>query len=162
MKSLIYFANVTNLDELKQTFRKFVKQYHPDVNLEVDTTKIMQQINAEYEYLITKGIPKSKTDSRTTTSQDMEDGFREVIAKIINLDDVVTIEICGTWIWISGNTYANKSKIKEAGFTWCGKKKMWSWKPDEWKRKSFKSMTMDEIRSKYGSQVVKEQKKVMA
>lgn len=38
---------------------------------------------------------------------------------------VIEIELVGSWIWVSGNTYPVKEQLKEAGIFWAGKKKKW-------------------------------------
>lgn len=40
---------------------------------------------------------------------------------IINFN--INIEICGSWIWVSGNTYGCKTELKQNGFHWASKKK---------------------------------------
>ena len=84
---------------------------------------------------------------------DLDAAIREAINNIINLN--VNIEICGTWIWISGNTYKVKEELKAAGFKWCSNKKMWSWHFGVYARKGNKKTDMEYIRNKYGSQIIK-------
>ena len=64
-------------------------------------------------------------------------------------------EICGSWIWISGNTYGCKSDLKANGFHWASKKKMWYWHDPEEQTRSNGKTTMDDIRNKYGSETIK-------
>lgn len=154
-----YFEGIKNLVELKQAFRKLLKIWHPDINHDKDTNQEMVDINNQYETL-GRTLPKSETDQRTSEEKDIFDGFREIIEKIIHLDDILTIEICGNWIWASGNTYKSKDELGLAGFTFAGKKKMWFWKPADYVKLSHKTMPMEEIRIKYGSEIVKEQRKL--
>ena len=80
--------------------------------------------------------------------------LRNVINKIINLN--IDIEICGSWIWVSGNTYGCKAELKQNGFRWASKMKMWYWHNPEEVTRSYGKTTMADIRTKYGSQVIKE------
>ena len=137
-----YFAGIETIEELKQVYRQLAKKNHPDMGGNAET---MQAINGEYEQLF-------KT-LNTENKFDMKDGFREVINQIINLD--VNIEICGSWIWVSGNTYTVKSELKAAGFMWASKKHMWYWRPEEAACHHSKGQDMESIRTKYGSQLLK-------
>lgn len=74
----------------------------------------------------------------------------KVIAELIQLDGVQT-EICGRWLWISGNTKPNKEKLKELDCKWCRKKGVWAWKHPKEKRTFSKGEDMETIRDKYGS-----------
>ena len=138
----MFFNNITSIDELKRAYRNLAKQHHPDHGGNAET---MQAINREYEQLF-KAL-------NTENKFDMKDGFREVINQIINLE--ISIEICGSWIWVSGNTYAVKSKLKSVGFMWASKKHMWYWRPEEAACHRSKGQDMNSIREKYGSHMVK-------
>ena len=83
--------------------------------------------------------------------------YIDIIDKIINLN--VDIEICGTWIWISGNTYNVKNELKAADFKWARNKKMWYWHNGEYKKKSKKKYSINDIRNKYGSEKIKNSNK---
>lgn len=149
----MYFTNIANIDELKKAYRKLAFQHHPDRggNLE-----IMKKINAEYEAMFKKlNIVSEAGESK----YNLDDGFREMINKIINLEGI-DIEICGLWVWVSGNTKEHKEALKEAGFYWASKKKMWYWRPEEAKVKGSSGIKdMDYIRNMYGSESIKTAKK---
>ncbi|MDD2627825.1 MAG: hypothetical protein PHD20_02945 [Clostridia bacterium] len=81
------------------------------------------------------------------------DGYREIIDKLINLSDI-TIELCGTWLWITGVKKEDKEKqamLKELGFSYSAKKLAWYWKPGTYRKKSKKELNLDQIRNLYGS-----------
>ena len=67
--------------------------------------------------------------------------------------DGLELEVCGDWIWISGNTFQNKTAIKEAGCRWASKKKLWYWRPADYVKKTRKTLDMDQIRNLHGSEV---------
>ena len=138
-----FFFNVASIDELKAQYKKLAKQHHPDLGGDSET---MKAVNAEYETLF-KSL-------NTEGKHDMADGFREVIDKVINFEGL-NIEICGSWVWVSGNTFAVKSELKEAGFMWARKKKMWYWRAEEAACRHSKGQDMDSIRQKYGSELLK-------
>ena len=58
------------------------------------------------------------------------DAYRAVIMQIIRLAGL-EIELCGAWLWVSGETRAHKDALKAAGLRWSAKKSMWYWRPAE-------------------------------
>ena len=76
-----------------------------------------------------------------------------IIDALLNFD--LTIEIIGTWIWVSGDTFAVKAQLKELGFKWASKKKAWYWHPEGYVRMHKKNFTLDEIKNMHGSQTLK-------
>ena len=125
-----YFNNVETLEELRKQYKELLKQYHPDNPK--GSTEATQAINAEYDRLfkVLKDRHESKTADTETNNKNMQYDFeedaklREVLQKIIHFSDI-TIEICGSWIWLAGNTYQYKTELKEIGFKWASKKKQW-------------------------------------
>lgn len=149
-----YFKNIETLEQLRKEYKRLVKENHPDNGGSDEAIKI---INAEYEELF-KVLKNSDTSENKRKYNMAEDEMlRNVINSIINLN--VDIEICGSWIWVSGNTYGCKTELKANGFRWASKKKMWYWHNPEEVTRSYGKTTMADIRTKYGSQIVKESAK---
>ena len=146
---MTYFTSIHSLEELRKEYKRLVKANHPDNGGSVEEIKI---INVEYEICFRI---LEKNDSVSSNKYDMaEDAMiREIINTIINLN--VDIEICGSWVWVSGNTYGCKDDLKANGFHWASKKKLWYWHNPEEQTRSNGKTSMDDIRVKYGSQVVK-------
>ena len=158
-----YFKDVRTLEELRRQYKELLKKYHPD-NAN-GSTEATQEINAEYDKLFKVLKDKHENNSNKTAdstntkrsdyNKNMYDwendkALREVLQKIINFDGI-EIEIVGTWIWVSGNTYSYKKELKELGFKWASQKKQWYFHTDVFKKKSHKTLSMDDIRSYYGS-----------
>ena len=146
-----FFEGVTTLDELKAAYRKLAMKYHPDRGGSVE---IMQQINDEHDRLFEelKAQHNATHDERHQTTETPAE-FRTILAMLFPLDGL-TIELCGAWLWISGQTYAHKAELKAAGCRWSNNKKMWYWRHEEAARPWHRgTATMGEIRSKYGSAV---------
>jgi hypothetical protein len=152
-----WFLNVKTIDELKKVYRKLAMQYHPDICKESYAEENMKEINNEYETMFNYIISHAtETEQKQYNKQghNVNDGYREIINKIIHIPDII-IELCGSWLWISGNTKPVKNLLKDAGFYWAAKKFQWYWRPAEYKQTyNKKSMTMDYIRSKYGSEQI--------
>ena len=145
-----YFT-AKNLDELKAEYRRLVKKYHPDCGGSVD---IMKEINNEHDRLFEelKAKHNAKADEYHQTTETAEE-FRQIIEALLNLEGLV-VELCGSWLWISGQTMKHKDALKAAGCRWSSNKKMWYWRHEEDGRRWHKgNRTIGEIRTKYGSQV---------
>lgn len=153
-----YFDNITSIEELRKVYKTLLKQYHPDNGGSEEATK---EINIEYERIFDDLSKKSTTGNEIKgtskkSAYTADKTLREVLNKIINLE--VDIEICGSWIWVSGNTYNVKKQLKAAGFRYSKTKKSWYW--GELKSFYKKKLTMDDIRNKYGSEKIETQKQV--
>ena len=61
------------------------------------------------------------------------------------------IEVCGSWVYVTGDTRAHKDTLKEAGFRWASKKLAWYFRPDDWKSANRGRWSMDRIRDTHGS-----------
>ena len=158
----MYFNNISTIQELKKVYFTLAKKFHPDINKDPQSTATMQQINNEYDRLFDQLKSKINFDNFKTTEnadfsacnytykQETSDIFRDIISKIIHIPDI-EIEICGYWLWISGNTKPYKEIFKDNGFYWSSKKFEWYWRPAEYKSFNRKTYTKDQIRSRYGS-----------
>ena len=166
---MTYFKNVNTLEELIKQYKELLKRYHPDNPN--GSTEATQQINQEYEKLFK--LLKDKHDSKQTSNTKEKTSFynnmkydfsediklREVLNKVINFTDV-TIELCGSWIWISGNTYQYKKELKEIGFKWASNKKAWYWHSEAFRKRSNKKLSMNDIRNYYGSTEVQPEQRM--
>lgn len=165
---MTYFKNVNTLEELRKQYKELLKKFHPDNPN--GSTESTQAINAEYDRLFK--ILKDRHESKKTESNHKADydnmkydfsedaKLREVLQKIIHFSDI-TIEICGSWLWISGNTYKYRTELKELGFKWASQKKQWYWYSEPFRKKSRKPLSMEDIRSYYGSTEVKPEERKM-
>lgn len=145
-----YFTNCKSLDELKAEYRRLVKKFHPDRGGDAETMKAINNEHDEVFELLKKQHNASADEFHQTTETPEE--FREIIEKLIKLDGL-EIELCGSWLWIGGNTKEHKDALKAAGCKWSSNKKLWYWHHVEEGRRWHKgNRTMSEIRTKYGSQ----------
>ena len=168
-----YFNNVNTLEELRRQYKELLKKYHPD-NPQ-GSTEACQEINAEYDRLfkVLKDKHESKSDKTADSTAHKESSYnanmydwendkalREVLQKIINFDGI-EIELVGAWLWVSGNTYSYKKELKEIGFKWASNKKQWYFHTDAFRKRSHKSLSMDDIRNYYGSTKVQTDTRVL-
>ena len=146
-----YFIGVNTLDELKAAYRRLSMKHHPDRG---GDTATMQEINAEHDELFErlKKQHNASADEFHQTTETPEE-FREIIELLLRLEGL-TVELCGSWLWIGGDTRQHKETLKAAGCRWSNNKKLWYWHHAEEGRKWRRGKaTMSEIRIKYGSQV---------
>lgn len=149
-----YFKNCQTLEDVKKTYRALCFKYHPDL-YKGDNGETMKEINAEYEKAFEMFKHKHKADNKqaaAATAAETPEMFKDIIDGLVNCDGVV-IDIVGTWVWLTGNTFEYKAQIKKLGFKWANKKKAWYWHSGEYKARRSK-MTLDEIKAKYGYQTL--------
>ena len=136
------FKNVEGINEAKKIYKQLAKKLHPDVGGDEESFKLL---NAIYTDLIEHKIYFSN-DFKI----DVE--LEKIISLILHFENI-TIELVGSWIWVSGDTKEIKDKLKELGFKWAMKKKMWFY--GEMKGRNPQEKSMEEIKSKYGSETLK-------
>ena len=154
-----YFKDVNTLEELRRQYRDLLKRFHPD-NAN-GSTEATQEINAEYDRLfkLLKDRHEKSADSNEnnakTAFNNMKYDFtedaklREMLGKIIGFDGI-TIEIIGNWIW-AFDSYIYHKELKELGFRYARNKKAWYFHTEAFRKKSHKSLSMEDIRNYYGS-----------
>jgi curved DNA-binding protein CbpA len=145
-----------DLEAIKAAYRELIKEYHPDRN--PNGLEFTKTINLAYETLkvaIEKGYLgnfKAQTGD-SVILKEMEEAIKK-LQKCKGLE----IEICGTWLWIGGNTkYWSKFLKEQVGsngkrlFSYAPNKKMWYWKPEWYHKRGKKQWDMNEIRVSFGS-----------
>lgn len=138
-----FFQSVATLEDLKKQYKKLAKKHHPDaggkhedfINMKKEYDELVQKLNGKEEH--------SKA-------------YQTIIDELIKYD--LEIEIIGTWIWITGNTYSIKKELKELGFKWASKKKAWYWYEGEYKKFHKKDFSLDEIRNMHEVTKIKKNK----
>ena len=141
------FQNVEGINEAKKIYKQLAKKLHPDmVGGDEESFKLL---NAIYTDLIEHKIYFSN-DFKI----DVE--LEKIISLILHFENI-TIELVGSWVWVSGDTKEIKEKLKELGFKWASKKKMWFY--GEMKGRNPQEKSMEEIKSKYGSETLKSKEK---
>tara|TARA_R100001530_G_scaffold127295_1_gene96468 strand:+ start:129 stop:617 length:489 start_codon:yes stop_codon:yes gene_type:complete len=132
--------------DLKTAYRLACKKYHPDIN--PNSLELMKLINVAYDFL-KEHLNKWSFDN-IKDDIGIDEILQEIFDKIKRFAGINS-EVCGTWLWVSGDTKPYKEQFKEAGLKWARKKGMWYWRPAGYRKRGKKVFSIDEIRSKYGS-----------
>ena len=140
------FQGVEGINEAKKIYKTLAKKLHPDIGGSEEDFKILNEI---YNNLIEHKIYFSNS-----SKFDIE--LEKIISLILHFENI-NIELVGSWIWVSGDTKEIKEKLKEIGFKWASKKKMWYY--GEMKAKNPNPKSMEEIKTKYGSETLKSNEK---
>lgn len=158
---MAYFINITTLEELRNQYKALLKLFHPDNPN--GSEEACKAINAEYERLFHDMKDKHDSNgSRQETSHyedakynfEEDERLRDILNQVISLSGI-NIEIIGNWVWIDGNTYQHRSYLKELGFKWASEKKRWHYHTDAFRKRSRKTLSVDQIRDLYGSTSVR-------
>jgi len=153
-----YLKGILSLEDLKKEFKKLAFKFHPDLG---GSVAAMQQLNNEYDFLSERLSNTAKAHNEAEKNKAYKDRkywgyetsetaikYRTIIEALIKYKDL-TIEICGSWLWISGNTKDHKDLLKGLGLRWARNKGMWYLGESTGHR--HKPLDMNDIRSKYGS-----------
>ncbi len=139
--------------ETKAAYRKMSLQYHPDIC--AGGEHMQKMINNAYEVL--KDFQGSIGSGQ---SSELSQVMADTLSALVHIEGL-DLEICGSWLWVGGNTYPNRSALTAAGLRFSGSKKRFYLNPDKksgGKKKWYgKSRTMDQIRQAHGSRKVSNQ-----
>jgi hypothetical protein len=136
------FREVSGINEAKKVYKTLAKKLHPDVG------------GSEEEFKLLNAIYNDFIENKIYFSNDfkIDLDLEKIISQILHFENI-TIELVGSWIWLSGDTKEIKDKLKELGFKWASKKKMWFY--GEMKGRNPQEKSIDEIKAKYGSETLK-------
>lgn len=148
-----YFHHVDCLEELKRQFHELCLKLHPDMGGSQDEFIAMKR---DYDRLFKlvrdthKAANGSVYEKETTETADE---FTDLIVALLKLN--LVIEVCGSWVWVGGDTKAVKDDLKALGGRWSRDKGRWYFTPKD-KGKRHRGWNpapwdMERIRNTYGS-----------
>ncbi|MEX2336158.1 MAG: hypothetical protein WD555_02670 [Fulvivirga sp.] len=149
MRQTNYFKDCTSLDEARKVYYRLAMKLHPDKGGDEELFKDL----ANQFHAFKPSQFKYKDEFNDWSSM----AFSGIIEALMEIPDL-TIEICGSWIWISGKTREHKDRIKsiqtnshyKRGFS--AQKKMWYFSPTGYFKRSAEEFDMESIRNIYGSE----------
>lgn len=149
-----YFTECRTAEDVKAAYKDLVKKLHPDNNPGTDTTKDFQEMQAEFktafERLKNVHVNADGEMYEKETDEAPEE-YMDILEKLFRAKGLV-IELCGSWLWVTGNTKEYKDLLKELKFRWASGKNAWYYHRDPWHKRGKGKMSLDDIRIKYGSQ----------
>lgn len=158
MTSGKYFSNCQSLEDVKTTFKTLAKQLHPDCG---GNAELFKQMMTEYKTAFERWKNCDNTShSQQKNAAETPEQYADIINQIIFFDGV-QIEIIGSWIWLSGNTYQYKDQIKALGFFYSSSKKSWYYTGSTEKSYRRGRYSMNKLRERWGSQTIQNQKQGM-
>ena len=144
------FKDCKSWDEAKTLFRTLSKKMHPDLG---GSDAQFIELKRQFEMF----TPTFSKDNEFANKEFDKRKFADIIELLKELDEV-EITFAGTFIWIEGNTYSQKDKIKAIqlqGYNsarFASKKKAWYFSPIDYSKKNGKVYGMEEIKAMFGSQ----------
>lgn len=145
---MVFFNDCKTLEEAKKLYKKLAFENHPDRG---EDNEKMQQINNEYSFFVAKFA--KGTSEEINEEFNVAQKFVDVLNKLAGLEGII-VELAGDWLWISGNTYPYKDKLKEIGCRFAPKKKVWYYREEKDKTRNPKPYSMEEIRDIYQAKQV--------
>ena len=134
---------------LKTAYRKACLKHHPDKGGDVE---IMKLVNAAYQFLKNCSTwwtgEQARKAKRTTP---LTETMQALIDKLKTLQGI-KLEIIGSWLWVSGQTYSYKKALKDLKMKFSGNKKAWYYHEDSYRKHSKKKFSMADIRNLHGAE----------
>ena len=152
--SILGLSATADPTEIKTAYRKACIKYHPDRN--PAGLEMMKAVNVAYQLLTETCYNGSERPINDEVNTCFGDELNAAINAVINLTGI-NIEICGAWVWLTGNTREYKNVIKAAGFWWAKKKAAWYYRPADYKSRNRGKWDLEKIRDTYGSTNVQTQ-----
>ena len=137
-------------EEVKKMYRQLAKAYHPDNG---GDALQMAELNNEYHELWNKLKNvhiNAKGEKYERETNETPEEFINLINALMGLDGII-IEVIGCFVWVSGDTKPHKEVLKTLKFRWHSKKLCWYLAPEDYRARSRKDYSMDEIRTMYGT-----------
>jgi len=146
MKEALNILRPKDKDDLKRAYKEAALKYHPDHGGDLE---IMKLVNLAYEFL-------NENDWHTAEMRRAAKMEPEILEAIKNIWDAlkrmpgISGEVCGTWLWVTGDTRTFKDAFKKMGLKFSGKKVAWYWRPEGYKKRTKKNFDLDDIRNIFG------------
>ncbi|MBA3694197.1 MAG: hypothetical protein H0X49_17645 [Acidobacteria bacterium] len=154
-----FFFDCYTVEAVKNHYRDLAKKHHPDLG---GDTATMQAVNVEYADAMRRAIEGEENEYRREQATAGFEPLRESIEFAVTLPENVSVIIRGFWLWLEGETYLGKDRIKSftsadgTRFRWSKHKKAWYFAAVPSSNKSGKLYSFEEIEAIYGREVINE------
>ncbi len=143
-----FFAGFSSVEEIKKAYKKLAMQHHPDLGGDAE---IMKDLNNQYHEAL-QACDGVETDGhKYKYDSDIETEIMDKLNELLTLDGL-EVDLIGCWLWIAGKTKENKEALKALSCRWHSKRKMWFYKPENWKSRKYSGGSLDDLAAKYGSE----------
>jgi curved DNA-binding protein CbpA len=156
--------NVT-VEQATKAYKKAIFKHHPDHG---GTCESFIELQKAYELVMSsltytgKQYNKQKSeleDIQKNYTQELINKMMSIIEALSYSDDV-SLNLCGNWIWLTGNTKPIKEKLKSLKFKFSKNKSAWYWYEGKYRRYGGKEVyTLNDIAYRYGKIEVAKTKK---
>jgi len=133
-----------------KAYRIKAKQYHPDHKN--GDLELMKLVNIAFQTL--EAINFQWTGSETAEGRETTP-LTETMANLwdrVKHYQGITGEIIGSWLWVAGNTYPIKDKLKDLGFRFAHSKQAWYYHDGDYWKRSRRNFDLEELRGMWGSE----------
>ena len=135
------FKNCKNFAEAKALYKKLVRENHPDMG---GSTEKMQEINRAWDNFCK--CPHFEDSAENDSVKADGTKYAQIINELLKYP--VTVDLVGSWLWVTGDTFTIKYLLKSYGFKWASKKRAWYLGDTATRSRGKKSL--DEIKDIYG------------
>lgn len=142
------FTAVKDRKSLKSLYRKLSFENHPDRGGEVENMQAINSLYEEFFYKL-KDIDANGNESEEQTEFETSEFFANIISELVKLQGI-KIELVGSWLWLSGNTFFHKDQLKSLFCFWSKSKKLWYWNGDEEKRNIRTHSKSEDLKNRFG------------
>lgn len=139
MKSNLFFG-CTSADEVQLRFDELSKVF-------INQNEMLKSINAEYSTLMNV-LATTKSEEPVKERATVSEKIKELQEKVN--PEGLHLEICGTWLWVTGKTFPVKDALKELGFRYSANKLSWYYRQDDHRSSNQAPVPLEMIREKYG------------
>lgn len=157
---------IDSVETLRNEFKKLCFKLHPDKggnetdfkNMQNEFEKILKSFSGKKQNYQEQNNQEQKEQNEFNYSynSDFEKELMNIIINLVNYSDL-NLEVCGVWLWVTGDTKKHKDLLKSLNLRFHAKKLCWFFCDYNESKKTFRSkeLDMNEIRIKHGSKVVK-------
>jgi len=145
-----FFTGIHTLEELKKEYHRLAMEHHPDLG---GDPEIMKKINNEYDRLfelVKNTHVNAQGEKYHKETTETPDDYKGIIEILIHFTGCI-VEICGSWIWVSGNTRDYAENLKALHFRFSAKKQAWYFTPTPSRKRKARYDSMEDIRNLWGS-----------
>ena len=148
-KIMNYFDTCRTAEEAKALYKELAKKLHPDCGGSTQAFQELQrQFTDAWERLRCIHMTHDGTQYEKETDEAAEE-YMDIIEQLMSMH--VDVELCGSWLWITGDTKPYKNELKALGARWSANKTCWYIHRGHYRRYHNRAYSLDEIRGMYGS-----------